>query len=337
MTVKRKFRGVLRTLPLKVRKKGDGDATWSRSPYGQVSSGFSGTKGRISGLAAEYSRTWQRFLRRRFEKYSHIPRSEARKKMLRRAARTAAIAVLAFAFVFVLQRPAKQYLATLELFRIKDIGIYGYALTRPEEIKELAGVDYTTSIFSVSPEKIAASIDAHSWIAEVLVEKIWPDGIRIAVKEHKAAALLLDGPPDRAALVYMNKKGEIIAPVRKGDDLDYPVISGLGVFSAEKRQEALADAVVFLKLISYNNPNLPAQSVSEIHFDDREGMIVRLVDFPFPIYFGSGEVQKKYKQLRSVLAVLYKKRNNNVDISGVKYIRMEYLEDKVLVAQSQSG
>ncbi len=336
MTAKRKVRGLLRTLPLKVRKKGDG-ATWSRQSYGGASSAFPGKMTRISSRIAEHSRLWQQFLRRRFDRYSHMSRSEARRKMLRQAVRVVAIGVMAVVLIFALQRPVKQYLATLEFFRIKDINIYGYAITRPEEIRKLAGIDYKTSMFVVSPEKVTAYISAHPWIQEVMLEKLWPDTIRIEVREHEAAALLLDGEPDKAAMVYMNRKGEIIAPVQKGDDLDYPVVSGLYGFLPEKRQAALADAVLFLKLISYNNPNLPAQSVSEIHFNEVEGMVIRLVDFPFPIYFGSGEVKKKYKQLRSVLAVLYKKRSNNVDISEVKYIRMEYLKDKVLVAQSESG
>jgi len=244
---------------------------------------------------------------------------------------------MAVVLLLFLQGPVKQYLASLEFFRVKDIVVYGYEITQPEEIKKLAGIDYATSMFVVSPEKVTTYISAHPWIQNVRVDKIWPDGIRIDVVEHKATALILEGPPDEATMVYMNRSGDNIAPVQKGDDLDYPVVSGLYGFPPAEREAALADATMFLKLISYNNPNLPAQSVSEIHFDDVEGMVVRLVDFPFPIYFGSGEIKKKYKQLRSVLAVLYKKRNNNVDISEVKYIRMEYLKDKVLVAQLQSG
>jgi len=336
MTAKRKVRGLLRTLPLKVRKKSE-NATWSRQPYGKKSPVFPEKITKIFSRVAEYKYFWQRFLRRRLDGYSHISRSEARKKMLRKAVRSGAIAVMAVVLILALQGPVKQYLSSLEFFRIKDIGIYGYAETQPEEIKKLAGIDYTTSMFVVSPEKVSTYISAHPWIQDVLVEKIWPDGIRIDVVEHEATALFLKGPPNEAAMVYMNRRGDIIAPIQKGDDLDYPVVSGLYAYSPAERDAALADAVMFLKLISYNNPNLPAQSVSEIHFDDVEGMVVRLVDFPFPIYFGSGEIKKKYKQLRSVLAVLYKKRNNNVDISEVKYIRMEYLKDKVLVAQSQSG
>jgi len=38
-----------------------------------------------------------------------------------------------------------------------------------------------------------------------------------------------------------------------------------------------------------------------------------------------------------VLEVLYKKQEKEMQISRVEYIRMDYLEDKVLVAQSGSG
>ena len=66
-------------------------------------------------------------------------------------------------------------------------------------------------------------------------------------------------------------------------------------------------------------------------------MTLYLVDYPFPIYFGKGEVRTKYSRLKRVLEVLYKETEQGMTIADVAYIRMDYLENKVLVAHSGSG
>lgn len=237
----------------------------------------------------------------------------------------------------IVHRPVIHYVQSLDLFFIKKIEIEGYAVTNPLQIKKIVGLDYTTSMFAVNSNELEEKLVDHAWIKSAHVKKVWPHDLHIKVQEHEAAALLAKGSADYEKLAYINNRGEEIAPVLPGDDLDFPVITIEKGFSGEKKDVLFNDAVYFLRLVAGNNPNLPAQSVSEIHLNSSEGIVIRLVDFPFPIYFGEGEVREKYRRLRKVLAVLYKKRRDNTDISQVSYIRMEYYNNKVLVAQSNSG
>lgn len=287
---------------------------------------------------------WLVFLKKKFSSCTflvkggrHLSRIEKRKMIWVRVVKTMATLSIAILLLIGLKRPTQNFAASLELFKIQDISISGCQITGPSEIKTLAGFDYNTSLFSATPEKVLAALVKHPWIKSAKVKRQWPDGINIEVYEHSINALLVLGPLEEEKFYYINSKGEAIAPVQIGQDIDYPVITGMNTLSEEKRDEPLKDAIAFLKLIGSNDPNLPAQSVSEIHVDIMDGMIVHLVEFPFPIYFGKGEVKKKYKQLRKVLAVLYKKRNRNIDISQIEYIRMDYNENKVLIAQIQSG
>ncbi len=268
---------------------------------------------------------------------SHISRTEKRKRYSLKLARIIAILVCIVIAVAVAQKPAMHYAASLEFFKIKEIWVHGCSISKVAELKELGNFDYNQSLFSLRIKKAEALLVSHPWIKSASVKKIWPDGISVEVKEHRAAALLIQGDPESGKMYYINSLGESIAPVNIGDEIDYPVITGLHNILEDQRESALREAAEFLRLIAQNNPNLPAQSVSELNFDTVEGMVVRLVDFPFPIYFGRGEVKKKYRQLRNVLAVLYKKQKKNIDISKVEYIRMEYMDNKVLVAQSKSG
>jgi len=227
----------------------------------------------------------------------------------------------------------------VEYFEVQDnVVIEGCRVTTPAEIRELGEIRYHTNLFSINLGKLEAILVRHPWVGEVKVHRTWPNRLLIQVVEHVPEALVLQGDSGKEQLYYMDAKGVAFVTVKPGQDLDFPVITGLGdIQGTDKKKEILGDVIHFLKLVKTNNPNLPAQSISEIHLDKIEGIVVYLVEYSFPIYFGTGGVGKKYKQLHDVLGVLYKQRKEGMQISQVEYIRMEYLTNKVLVAQSGSG
>jgi cell division protein FtsQ len=226
----------------------------------------------------------------------------------------------------------------LKYFHIQNIEIKGCKVTSQQEIRESGGFSYGTSLFNVDPASAAAKLKEHKWIADAVVTRKWPDRLVINIKEFVPEAIVAQGSSGGDSLFYVNRQGVCFTPVKPGEDVDFPVITGLDTLSTEKdRKDAIGDALSFLKLANRNNPNLPAQLVSEINIDEKEGMVIYLVEHPFPIYYGREDVGKKYKQLRKVLEMLYKKQKNQMEISQVMYIRMDYLTNKVLVAQSGSG
>ena len=79
------------------------------------------------------------------------------------------------------------------------------------------------------------------------------------------------------------------------------------------------------------NAILPIQAVSEVHIDPREGLVIYLVDRPFPVYLGKDRLQTKYFRLVKVLEQLYAKKQ----VDAVKEIRMDYSNDKVLVTGAE--
>ena len=243
------------------------------------------------------------------------------------------------ALVFMSRGWVASFFSGVEYFEVQDnVVIDGCRVTTPAEIRELGEIRYHTNLFTINEGKLAAILGRHPWISEVTVDRIWPNKLQIHVVEHVPEALILQGDAGREQLYYMDNRGVPFIAVRQGQDLDFPVVTGIGNFpEPDKRKEILGDVLHFLKLVKTNNPNLPAQSISEIHLDKTEGIVVYLVDYPFPIFFGTGGVGKKYKQLQDVLGVLYKHRKDGMQISQVEYIRMDYLTNKVLVAQSGPG
>jgi cell division protein FtsQ len=234
--------------------------------------------------------------------------------------------------------PIVRAVADIKFFKIREISISGCRVTTPSLLRELTGVRYQASLLALSPDHIAAILRMHPWIAEAEVKRDWPDVLVIAIREYAPEALIVREGSGGPQFFYLDKSGVVFAPVEPGGELDFPVITGLtGKEDAETLRKASAEALALLKLVRQNNPNLPLQNLSEMHLDQDAGMTIYLADYPFPIYFGKGEIRTKYSRLKRVLEVLYKEAGQGMTIADVVYIRMDYLENKVLVAHSGSG
>ncbi len=244
-------------------------------------------------------------------------------------------ALLTGAF-FLLTGPMHSLYDELRYFRIHEIEISGCRTINPEKLRKFAGISYEMNMLSLEPKRIQNSLLQHPWVQSARVKRVWPDGLMISIQEHRPQALLVQ--KDGKEFSYVSSSGVVFATLAKGQELDFPVITGLDSFATEEeRKKMLATANLFLRLAERNNPNLPAQNISEIHFTKTGGLILYLVEHPFPIYLGNDEIKRKYSQLRRVLEVLYRKRKGRAKIEKVAYIRMDYQKNKVLVAQNQKG
>jgi cell division protein FtsQ len=227
----------------------------------------------------------------------------------------------------------------ISLFKVKTLEFSGCESASDERLRLLTGINlYQTSLLGLDQETVAANVERDPWVSKAVVKRNWPSGILIEVVEHRPVAMINRNTKDDPKLYYVDKTGTAFLEVAPGQDVDYPVITGLDRFTAEAERAAIfSDIYIFLRLAGRNDPNLPAQSVSEIHVNEAGEMVIYLVDHTFPIFFGKGQIAEKYSRLVKVLDALYKEKKKGMLISGVEYIRMDYLNDKVLVAQSESG
>ena len=85
-----------------------------------------------------------------------------------------------------------------------------------------------------------------------------------------------------------------------------------------------------LSMWSVNNPNLPSQNISELRVSE-DDIVLFLMDRPFPVRLGRGDMREKYGRLAKVLYWLYKRK----EFSNVAYIKVNYSEDKVLVGSKR--
>jgi cell division septal protein FtsQ len=228
---------------------------------------------------------------------------------------------------------------SLPFYQVSEIVFSGLDIVSEGNLQDASGIIlHQTSLIGLNCSRVVEQLISLPWVARAEVTRNWPSTIEISIVEHVPVALLHSKKSNGAQLQYIDKKGLPFLKVRPGSDIDFPIITGLTEINEPSlREKALAEVLIFLKRVKGNNPHLPAQSVSEIHVNRDGEMVVYLVEYPFPIFFGSSNTSKKYSRLVQVLKALYKKQKGKGAISQVEYIQMDYLIDKVLVAQSESG
>jgi len=228
---------------------------------------------------------------------------------------------------------------SLPLFQVADIVFVGAGEISKEKLREASKIIlHQTSLIGLDCAQVEAGLRTIPWVGKAVVKKNWPSTVEITIVENVPLALLHNKNASGTQLHYIDRKGVPFLQVPPGADIDFPVITGLMEINDQVvRAKALDETLIFLKKVNGNNPNLPAQSISEIHLTQNGEMVVYLVEYPFPIFFGNSNTSKKYSRLVQVLKTLYKKQNGKGSISQVEYIQMDYLNDKVLVAQSESG
>ncbi len=227
----------------------------------------------------------------------------------------------------------------IDYFKISSVQVRGCVNSAMDRVRSSSGIQVSSSILSVDPAAVAKAVKKENpWVKDVSVSRHWPDSVVLRVDEYEPYALIAISAEHNAKLHYIDRSGIPFVKTSYAMDLDYPVITGLEEQADEtQRFELLQQPLYLLQLVGANDPNLPVQSISEVHVDDEDGLVIYLVEHPFPIFFGKGEVRQKYVRLRKVLEMLYKPRRTGMEIGRVAYIRMDYLEDKVIVGYSESG
>jgi cell division protein FtsQ len=225
-----------------------------------------------------------------------------------------------------------QMMIRSDIFRLTDIRISGTRTMTERQILDLVGLQVGGSLLRFNKKAAEERIAAHPWVEQVRIKTLWPSAIEIAVREYQPFALVNLEEHKEKRLRYINKEGRVFAEVVHGQELDFPVITGVflqkDVVSNGFVKGGLADAACSLLLLAgKGNAILPIQSISEVHIDQQKGLIVYLVDRPFPVYFGKDRLQTKFFRLVKVLEQLYAKKQ----VDAVKEIRMDYSDDKILV------
>lgn len=289
--------------------------------------------GRIFGAGAPFRQWIARLLPKRRTAgagFSAAGRSRHIKGTHLLVAVAVVLAVLAGGTVFY------HRLAASDVFRLTELEVSGNRIVERREIVEQSGLHQGVGLLGHDLEAARMRIEDLAWIDTARLRVVWPARVEITVREHRVLALVHQAGDRGGGLSYLDDKGRLFARVRPGQEIDYPVITGLPPEKQNDEQggQSLRDkAIKLLRLAARGNAILPIQAISEVHCDRDKGLVLYLVDHPFPIYMGRENISTRYYRLIRILDRLYRKKK----IAGIREIHMDYMEHKVLVAMAGPG
>lgn len=220
--------------------------------------------------------------------------------------------------------------------RVEEIVITGNSTLLHSDIYRKSGLLlYQTKIFDIEEDAVAERIKDFAWVKDAVVDVGISSVVEIRVQEQKPIALIHNADEENS-FSYLGRSGDIFVRVQQGDSLDFPVITGLSNVAEGHVEKSLKDIVTFLKRLGTNNPNFPMHSLSEIHVAEDGNLTLYLVDHSFPIYVGDTEINNAYKWLVKILADIYA-RPRGIELAKIDYIQLDYMKDRVLVAENGSS
>ncbi len=169
---------------------------------------------------------------------------------------------------------------------------------------------------------IGRKIEENPWIEKAEVERAFPDQVVIRVKEREARAII-----DLDYLYYVDKSGDVFKMLESGDELGYPVITGIDrqylLDNPDRTQESLALALRLMNILE-ERQLFNLDDVSEIHFDEVDGLTVHTRVGGVPVHMGKKNFDHKLNRLEAVYEDLEPR------LLALKYIDLN-VTDRVIV------
>jgi len=220
--------------------------------------------------------------------------------------------------------------ALLTVQMLLESGYFGVKLVRVEQqvrvsegdILDASDIKLGDSLFDLELHMIGRKIEEHPWIARAEVERSFPDQVVIRVVERQARAII-----DLDYLYYVDRKGVAFKMLESGDELDYPVITGIDrqylLDHPDQTQNSLDLALSLMDQLEQRQLfNL--DDVSEIHFDQHEGLIMHTRIGGIPVRMGKQNFYAKLNRLEAIYEDLEPR------LLALKYIDLN-VTDRVIV------
>jgi cell division protein FtsQ len=250
-----------------------------------------------------------KFLRPRNRK--ELPGGERFQRVLKKILRGAGMLLL-LALVLFLGHGVYAHLLENPSFRVREIQVEGCHTLSRETLVTLARVEGMPNLFTVRLKEIAKRLEPHPWIENVVLEKVFPDTIRIRIEERKPIAILQ--MEDR---YYIDAKGVIFSPAEEGSGLNYPYLTGLTrkalEAQGEETQFLITKALELLLRVGMEKAG-PLEEISEIQMERVGGIRCFTRSESLVVKMGWDDFGEKLKRLTMVWSDLRKRGWSAVSI-----------------------
>ena len=207
-------------------------------------------------------------------------------------------------------------------FAVNKVRVEHQSRVSEEEILAASDIRKGDGIFDLDLHLIGRKIEENPWIATAEVVRAFPDEIIIRVAERAPKAIV-----DLGYLYYVDDSGEIFKLLDGGDQLDFPVISGIDrddmLNQPEQVRSRLRKALNLLELLR-DRTMFSLEEISQVHVDPHQGLTLYTLVGGVPIRLGHDDYLYKLQRLERVYEDLEPR------LSALKYIDLNVI-DRVIV------
>jgi cell division protein FtsQ len=192
---------------------------------------------------------------------------------------------------------AQSFVIDSPYFSVREIKVRGGDRVGGAEIAAIAGLKNGMNIWKIDPAEIEKKIARQPWVRHVVVRREFPRRVVIDVEERVAKAIVAIGK-----LYYVDADGVIFKELAEGENVEFPLVTGLGPEELSagdlKIRRRLQDAVRLGDLMVKS-----AHTLSEIHFETADRIVLYTVGYPVALHMGSGDWEAKVRRLERVLGL----------------------------------
>ncbi|MBT0663796.1 FtsQ-type POTRA domain-containing protein [Geobacter pelophilus] len=250
---------------------------------------------------------------------------EKRQIDIRGFLKKAARAVVCFSVVSLgglLVYEAYSLIARSSFFRLERIEVSALKRLTREEVIAQAGIKPGDDLIGLRLGNIGKQLSKNPWIEKVRIRRYLPHTITIEIAEQEPVAVASMG-----YLYYLNAKGEVFKLLIEGDNLDYPVLTGISEEDLSRdpagSREALKSMLSLVELLK-GREVLRLEDVSEVHYDKGYGFTLFMADRGVPVRLGRAGFDEKLERLGKIYGTL------QPQMKTVEYIDLDYA-DKIVV------
>jgi len=212
---------------------------------------------------------------------------------------------------------AHEYFQRSVPLNVGEVSIMGCMNVTESELVNLANVDFKASLANLDLREISSRLAKHPWVEKAKVKRDWSRrALIIEVQERIPQALILLDD-----LYLVDRHGQVFKKAEPGDQLDFPVLTGLETREVRERDpqavNLVGQALELLGILRQRKIFTP-RDVSEIHLSKQNGLTIFTLKGGIPIRLGSGELADKINRLEKVLPDLQQK------IKEVEYLDLNY-------------
>lgn len=199
------------------------------------------------------------------------------------------------------------YTMANDYFAINYIDVEGLDLLDEEELLRASEAIAGEHLFNIRPERLEAVIATLPFVADVQVQRRFPDRLYIQITEFEPAAILVD-----QGLWLVDANGRVFLSLEDGAShahlWDLPMITGLTRADLEQGPGALELEEALLVHNLYEELGLmDQQEISEIHVDKTLGISLVLGSTGTEVRLGRGRWRERLERLAVVQASLIRR------------------------------